>query len=432
MAKAPRSRHSKPAGRPKTIELEAEAVKETAAEIAEQAPLAEDAVPGAAAADIPAPEAAPVDAGDREPVPADDLPPLDEPAPAPAAEPKVEKRGGGGVVSLFGAGLVGGAVALAGNWGLAFLNPPAATPQLPDFAAELAQRDSRISELGGGLEQLQKSVGDLQVAVAAIKPAEAPDLSAFDLRIGELERKIADLKVAGSDPAALERLAGIDAKLADLGAAIAAAGEAAKAASETASAQAARIDAIAASVRDVEEKAAAAAGNPKIALAIAAAALKSAIDRGLPFMTELETYAAVAPDAPQIAQLREFAASGVPTRADLTVAAGETAQAMIAALSSGNPDAGFLQRLLDSAKALVTVRPIGMVEGDGVDAIAARMEAKTRAGDLAGARDEIGKAPDAAKAAAADFAARLQARMTVEGLIDAALAAALGTGAAGG
>lgn len=80
----------------------------------------------------------------------------------------------------------------------------------------------------------------------------------------------------------------------------------------------------------------------------------------------------------------------------------------------------------------MTVRPIGMVEGDGVDAIAARMEAKTRAGDLAGARDEIGKAPDAAKAAAADFAARLQARMTVEGLIDAALAAALGTGAAGG
>ncbi len=44
----------------------------------------------------------------------------------------------------------------------------------------------------------------------------------------------------------------------------------ARAASETAGAQAARIDALAATVKAVEEKAAAAAGNPRIALAIAA------------------------------------------------------------------------------------------------------------------------------------------------------------------
>ncbi|MBK8456342.1 MAG: hypothetical protein IPL47_03850 [Phyllobacteriaceae bacterium] len=221
-------------------------------------------------------------------------------------------------------------------------------------------------------------------------------------------------------------------KLAEIAAVAAAASDAAKTASETAGAQAARVDAIAASVRAVEEKAAAAAGNPKIAIAIAAAALKSAVDRGQPFMTELETYAAVTPDAPEIASLRAFAASGVPTRADLATAAGETAVAMIAAMAVNDPQAGFFQRLLDSAKALVTVRPIGMVEGEGIEAIAARVEARTKAGDLKGALDEIAKAPEPAKAAAAGFVTKVEGRMTVENLIDAALAAALKTGGTGG
>ncbi len=424
MAKAPRSRHSKPTGEPPTIDSTAEIVVDE---------------PDAAETNETATEAAPSEQAEErtdemERVAAEtevpgDPPPRDDP-PAPVTPPVRQKAG---IASLLGAGLVGGLIAAGGNWALGYFNP--ATPpavQLPDFAAEFSARDDRIAALSDTLGQVQKSVGDLQQAVAAIKPAEAPDLSAFDLRIGELERKIADLKVSGGDPAALERLAAIDAKLASLDASIAAAIDAARVASETAGAQAARIDALAATVKAVEEKAAAAAGNPRIALAIAAAALKSAVDRGLPFMTELETYAAVAPDAPEITQLRAFAASGVPTRADLAIAAGEAANAMIAAVNASNPDAGFLQSLLDSAKALVTVRPIGMVEGEGIDAIAARMEARTKTGDLAGALEEISKAPDAARAAAADFSAKVQARISVETLIDAALAQALASGAAGG
>jgi hypothetical protein len=424
MAKAPRSRHSKPTGEPPTIDSTAEVVVDEpdaaeTNEIAAEAATSEQVVERTEEIDHVAAETE---------IPGDP-PPRDDP-PAPVTPPVRQKAG---IASLLGAGLVGGLIAAGGNWALSYFNP--ATPpadQLPDFAAEFSTRDNRIAALSDTLGQVQKSVGDLQQAVATIKPAEAPDLSAFDLRIGELERKIADLKVSGGDPAALERLATIDAKLASLDASIAAAGDAARAASETAGAQAARIDALAATVKAVEEKAAAAAGNPRIALAIAAAALKSAVDRGLPFMTELETYAAVAPDAPEIAQLRAFAASGVPTRADLAIAAGEAVNAMIAAVNASNPDAGFLQSLLDSAKALVTVRPIGMVEGEGVDAIAARMEARTKTGDLAGALEEISKAPDAARAAAADFSAKVQARISVETLIDAALAQALASGAAGG
>src|SRR5690606_21808092 len=84
---------------------------------------------------------------------------------------------------------------------------------------------------------------------------------------------------------------------------------------------------------------------PAVARAIAAAALKSAIDRGQPFMAELETFASVAPEAAEIEQLRAFAASGVPGRAELGDEATSVANAILSASRQSSPDAGILQRL---------------------------------------------------------------------------------------
>lgn len=425
MSKSPRIRHSRDTAKPVTIDLEAAAVEgSTATPVEPAAAEPEDATATAAetteAEPVPA-AASPIDSGPAEP----DPPPASGDAPPPA---KAAPRRG--FASLLAAGLVGGVAATGGNWAYDRFFAPPAPPTAPafDIAAELKARDGRIDAVAAALDAVRADVDGVKGALAAIEPPGKPDLSAVENRLAELEKKFANLAIAGGDPVAAEKLASFDAKLAELAAVAAAASDAAKAASETAAAQAARIDAIAAAARAAEEKAAAAAGNPKIALAIAAAALKSAVDRGLPFMTELETYAAVAPGAPEIASLRGFAAAGVPTRADLATAAGEAAVAMIAAMSAGDPQAGFFQRLLDSAKALVTVRPIGMVEGDSIEAIAARVEARTKAGDLRGALDEFGKAPEAAKAAAAGFAAKVEGRLTVENLIDAALAAALKSG----
>src|SRR5690606_10816324 len=101
---------------------------------------------------------------------------------------------------------------------------------------------------------------------------------------------------------------------------------------------------------------------------------KAAIDRGMPFTTELETYAAIAPDSPEIAALRDMAASGVPTHAAIQARMPAVATAMIAAGKEIDPQAGIVDRLLSSAQSLVSVRPIGMVEGADVAAIVARME----------------------------------------------------------
>lgn len=435
MAKSPRIRHSRDMAAPVTIELTPDAVSETPPDGDAAETLAPDAAP-ASSDNAEMAQAAPIeldtgtDAEPAQPEPAEPAAaPLEEPpAPVKSSPPKR------GFASLVAAGLIGGVAATGGNWAYDYFNPAASAPAQPgpDIAAEFAARDGRISEIDAAIAAVKAEVESVKGALAAANPGAAPDLTAYDARLAELEKKLANLAIAGGDPVAAEKLAALDAKLAEIAAVAAAASDAAKTASETAGAQAARVDAIAASIRAVEEKAAAAAGNPKIAIAIAAAALKSAVDRGQPFMTELETYAAVTPDAPEIASLRAFAASGVPTRADLATAAGETAVAMIAAMAVNDPQAGFFQRLLDSAKALVTVRPIGMVEGEGIEAIAARVEARTKAGDLKGALDEIAKAPEPAKAAAAGFVTKVEGRMTVENLIDAALAAALKTGGTGG
>ena len=161
------------------------------------------------------------------------------------------------------------------------------------------------------------------------------------------------------------------------------------------------------------------------ALAIAAAGLKSAIDRGDPFMTELETFAAVAPDAPEVAALRDLAATGVPTRTAIAAQFDEVAARMIAAADPVAEDAGYFGRLLDSMSSLFSVRPIGEVEGEGVGPTVARMEAAIDGGNYARAIAEYETLPEASKAAGADFVAGVRARQSADDLVAKALAGAL-------
>ena len=98
---------------------------------------------------------------------------------------------------------------------------------------------------------------------------------------------------------------------------------------------------------------------------------------------------------------------------------------MIAAASPPPQNAGFFERLLTSAESLVSVRPIGAVEGPGVPETVARMEVALQAGDLAKAIAEFDTLLEPAKAAGAAFADKIRARLTVEQLADQAIAAAM-------
>jgi hypothetical protein len=149
------------------------------------------------------------------------------------------------------------------------------------------------------------------------------------------------------------------------------------------------------------------------------------VDRGAPFLTELETFAAIAPDAPEIPELRVHAEKGVASREEILAETDEASKAMIAAERTVDTNAGFFERLLDSAESLVTVRPIGAVEGEGVPETVARMEVALNGGDYAAAIAEYEKLPENVQAAAGVFIEKVRNRLAVERLLDQAVAGAM-------
>src|SRR5690606_8877326 len=126
-----------------------------------------------------------------------------------------------------------------------------------------------------------------------------------------------------------------------------------------------------------------------------------------------------------LAELRPYAEKGIATRAEIVAETDAAAAAIIAAARPPSEDAGFFERLLSSAESLVSVRPIGAVEGPGVPETVARMEVALQAGDLAQALAEYDTLPETAKAAGSAFAGKVRARLAVEQLADQAVAAAM-------
>ncbi len=341
-------------------------------------------------------------------------------------------------MSLIAAGLIGGVVALAGGGLLQFAGLIGApgnggTAGLDGVSAEIAALKSEIATVKEGsaagdasgridgltqaLEQVKADIASLQQAVQAGGTGENAGVAALASKVQAIETAIAGLRQAagGADPAMIaainEKIAGLDALV--------------KAAGDAGSVVDGRLGALEQSLASLTAKVEAQAGQPKIAMAIAAAALKSAVERGVPFEAEIETFAAVAPDAPEIAALRAYAQNGVPTRAEIIAGIDAVADAMIAAANPPKKDAGFFERLLASAESLVTVRPIGAVEGAGVPETVARMEVAIKTGNLDSAIAEFDTLPEAAKTAGADFAAKLRARLDVEVLVDRAVSTAM-------
>ncbi|TGQ74773.1 phage tail protein [Mesorhizobium sp. M00.F.Ca.ET.186.01.1.1] len=347
------------------------------------------------------------------------------------APPPPLKRGLNGIA----AGVIGGVIALAAAGGLQFagvLGAPGSGSSVSldgvngDIAAlrsEIAglkdasgnTDTAKVDGLSSTLDQVKADVAALKSAVASGGAGDNAGLTALGDKVKQIETAIAALGEA--KPAAVD-LGPLNEKLAGLDALVKSAGEAA-------TKQDGRLAALEQTVSQLSGKVEAQAGQPKIALAIAASALKSALDRGAPFATELDTFAAISPDAPQLSALRAYAEKGVETRAEISSQMDTAANAMVAAATPVDQNAGFLQNLLSSAESLVKVRPIGAVQGAGAPETVARMEVAVTQGDYAKALSEYETLPDAAKAAGADFAGKLKARVDVETLIDALISSAM-------
>jgi hypothetical protein len=365
-----------------------------------------------------------------------------------APPPPPPRRGGSGLL----AGLIGGVAALAIAWALqsagvlpgAGAPPPADNSEaitglqseitamkteiarlkeqpepagVAELRTALGEQGTRMDTLTQGIDAVKGDLATLRQAVESGGAGDGAAVAALETRIRDIEASIAALGQGNGQPDA--------AALEALGTRIATLESAIKSAAAAANATDSRITGVEQSLAALAQKVESLGGQPKVALAIAAAALRAALDRGGTFVAEVETFAAVAPNSPDLQALREIAAKGVATRIQIAAEMGDAANQMIAAGQVADPDAGFFDSLWDGIASLVTVRPIGEVEGAGVPETVARMEVAIKQGDLVKALAEYDTLPEAVKAAGAVFGDKVRTRLAAEQLVEKALADAL-------
>jgi hypothetical protein len=419
MAKSTVPRHSKTTRKSMTIELEPSLIKKSAVSpknVPEPEPVGFD--PAANAPDAAASETVQQRASSEF---SSSVPNFDRADPAPDnSQPRTSSVSAAAPVQksndAFGrlvSGCIGGLVVLVGaaalQWAGVFPSPKAdvsaleqqiaqlrnAPPTPLDEASQAAlnnatasarQASDQIAGLAAELSSVKQNVADIQNSASTT--GMSVDTSAIDARIAALEKELSDSKqqVAQADGAAAGATT--------------------------------RLDALEAKVNDTS-------GQANMALAMAATGLKAAVDRGEPYKAELDTYLAVAPATGEVESLRPAETKGIPTVNTLASEFGDVAARIIASTRNVDPNAGILDRLWASASGLVEARPVGMVEGEGADAISARIEAHLNAGDLSAAIAEWEKLPEAARTASADFGSAMKARQNASAVVSKALSDAL-------
>ncbi|MGE0724095.1 MAG: COG4223 family protein [Alphaproteobacteria bacterium] len=147
--------------------------------------------------------------------------------------------------------------------------------------------------------------------------------------------------------------------------------------------------------------------------------LRGTAGRGEPFDGELDLVAALGVEHPALTTLAPLAQNGTPTAADLAASFDPAVMDAILAATEAIPaDANFFDRMVGGVRSLVNVRPAGPIEGATPVAIVSRIRAALLAGDLATASTEWQALPDDGKAASADWAAQLEARIAVDRALD--------------
>ncbi|WP_206427882.1 COG4223 family protein [Rhizobium sp. CIAT894] len=416
-------RHSKSADKPVTIDLEAQ---DFASAADTEKPVENDVgdADRTKAGMPPETEAAPLSEHERaefEPAEHQDQSEMDAQAEEPAAPepsftppPEQPAPRGPGTSGLIAAGIFGGLVALLGAGAIQYAGylpgssaPQTTSPETADLSGEIDGLKQTVANLaanppGTKDDALEKRIAALETAAGAPSagtPADSANVEALNQKIAELSGQLDQLRATLAQSSEQQTTSGAD---------------------------------ITKRLEEAEKKLNEPRQDVAVAKAIAAAALKAAIDRGGPFLAELDTFAGVAPDDPAVADLRSFAETGIPSRAELVRQAPDVATAIVEAVNQPDPNQSWSDRLMSSAKSLVTVRPIGNIEGESVEAIAARMEDKVKNGDLPGASAEWNALPAVGKQASAAFKQSLEARIRVEELVGGALSKAVsGTGKEG-
>lgn len=333
------------------------------------------------------------------------------------------ERAGGNFAGGWGThaiSAIAGAAAIAaiacGLWFAGVLPPQTVMPPVTDNSATDNSANAVSAQLDKIERELRPQPADTALA-ARLANAEAQTKALSD-SLAAINRRLDEIGVASQSASEHADAAAAAAKTATDSANAAAA--AVKDATQN-SVQRSDLDALAARIAALEhsiQSVSAATtrqtsfGEDRAArAAVAAAALRAVVERGAPFQAELAAVKSFGADQSALAALEPFAASGLPSDAEL---ARELLQLMpslqptpAAAPASGG---GFLGRLEANAKNLVRITPVGTPASDNPASAIARLDADATRADIAAALADIAELPPSAKPHVAPWVQKASAR----------------------
>ncbi len=325
-----------------------------------------------------------------------------------------------GFFTHLAAGLLGGLIGvLAVGYGLDRLPISDLLQRLqgepPADAAKLADIESRLSQVQATAEQARKQ-------------AEGVDIGAVQDRIANLEATLKSLSDSAKEGGGgeLAQAAALSGRITELGDKLGSQIAGLKTQIGTLQTSAARTNAVTGEVKQLRtemqslrDQVAASANAPELsaqldafgqrlgrleqdvrqagaaakaggsqarlaAYALAYANLERGVYAGRPFAGELEAVETLAPSGTDLSGLKARAGKGVPTLAELQASFRTQASAAAKAEQKVARDT-WLDKLLDSAESVVTIRRTAPDAGTGTQAILARMGERVSQGDIAGA-----------------------------------------------
>ena len=362
-----------------------------------------------------------------------------EPAP-----PVVGARRGIGIVGAFITGIVAASVVLA----LALISLPfwpepfqalwrgkaVAVAPTPAIDLQTVRADASTvaataveaakRELTARLDDLEKRVRAAAAATAERPSPTEPALAELRSKVEALERRAASAAPSPQPPAPAPA-ASIDAEkeLAILSREIAALRTSMQALDQSVAAQKDEQARQREQTRTMSEAIGARGSADQKALIAArasavigvAARLSAALESGLPFTVDLGLLAPLVQGDARLAEitssLQPYGASGVASR---TTLAAEFPTVAKAALADDLADDSFGERLLGKLRGLVSLRRVGDVEGDSVEARLARAETALEAGDLAKAVAQVKSLPPQTGKATEVWLKRADAHLAAE------------------
>ncbi|MGD0314606.1 MAG: hypothetical protein ABSB37_01380 [Xanthobacteraceae bacterium] len=145
-------------------------------------------------------------------------------------------------------------------------------------------------------------------------------------------------------------------------------------------------------------------------LTVAAEALRAAVDRGAPYQAELAVAQALGADKTATAPLEPFAADGLPNAAALAHEFALLTPSLLQASGAAPRESSFLGNLEAHAQKLVRITPIEAPAGDDPASVIARINIDAARGDIAAALAGIARLSESARALAASWVKKAEAR----------------------